>query len=282
MARDAVLSLNSDLCTWTAQPFPEASTVEEPLYSADDFDALIPASDESDAGTSLPMRRVLARILDGSRLVEFKAKFGPSIVAGFAQIHGHPVGVVANDSPLICAQGARKAAHFVEICSQRRLPVVFFQNTTGFDPSSDALKESALLMRAVACASVPKLTVICGDSIGAANFAMCGRSQSPRFLYMWPNARISMAPELDEGAGTDGGDDAETAAVVEASNEMGRCMDAFYSSARIWDDGVIRPADTRKVLRQSLEAILHRGGPTPHEPLDIYDGHHANFGVFRL
>jgi 3-methylcrotonyl-CoA carboxylase beta subunit len=302
MARDAVLSLNSDLCSWTAHPTPSdlGKQIDAPLHDdVDDFDSLVPPTGENMAG-EFPMRRILARILDGSRLVEFKAKFGLSIVAGYAQIHGHPVGVIANHDPRMCAAGARKAAHFVELCSQRRVPIVFFQNVSGFDSSGgsekDALKESALLMRAVACASVPKLTVVCGESIGAANFAMCGRSQSPRFLYMWPNAKIAMAGELadgdvitmQEGASEEEGEAAqeEWSTVVRTSNAMASQMSAVYSSARCWDDGVVMPKDTREVLRLSLEAVLHRGGPTDvpesarHE--GTHHGHHANFGVFRL
>ena len=165
---------------------------EEPLYDPDELYGVVPA----DLRTPYDVREVIARIVDGSRFAEFKAEYGPTLVTGFARIHGHPVGIIANNG-ILFSESALKGAHFIELCDQRRIPLVFLQNITGFMvgrqyEAGGIAKHGAKMVTAVACARVPKLTVIIGGSFGAGNYAMCGRAYSPRFLWMWPNARISV------------------------------------------------------------------------------------------
>jgi 3-methylcrotonyl-CoA carboxylase beta subunit len=249
---------------WDVQPS------EAPLYDPDEIYGAVPA----DLRTPYDVREVIARIADGSRLAEFKKEYGPTLVTGFARVHGHPVGIIANNG-ILFSESALKGAHFIELCDQRRIPLIFLQNITGFMvgrqyEAGGIAKHGAKMVTAVACARVPKLTVIIGGSFGAGNYAMCGRAYSPRFLWMWPNARISVMggdqaasvlASVGSGVGSDEAD------VREQYEHQGN---PYYSTARLWDDGVIDPADTRRVLGLALSAAAN----APLEP--------AGYGVFRM
>lgn len=263
------------------RPVPEAP--EEPLFPANDLYSLVP----SDIKRPMPIRDVLARILDGSRLQEFKPRFGTTLICGFARIHGHMVGVIANDG-ILFSESAQKGAHFIELCCQRGVPLVFFQNITGFMvgkryENEGIAKNGAKLVTAVSTANVPKITVIVGGSYGAGNYGMCGRAYQPRFLFMWPNARISVM----------GGDQAANVLLTVKMEQLaaqGQSMtteeqaafkaptlekyqiesSAYFSSARLWDDGIIDPVDTRDVLGLSLEVCRN----APVEP--------PGFSLFRM
>src|SRR5690606_1860998 len=217
------------------------------------------------------VREVIARIVDGSRFAEFKAEYGTTLVTGFARIHGHPVGIVANNGVLF-SESALKGAHFVQLCDKRRIPLVFLQNISGFMvgkayEAGGIAKHGAKMVTAVACARVPKLTVIIGGSFGAGNYSMCGRAYSPRFLWMWPNARISVmgGEQAAQVLGTVGNVDQD-----EIRAQYERQGNPYYSTARLWDDGVIDPMDTRMVLGLALSAASH----APLEPI--------SYGVFRM
>jgi 3-methylcrotonyl-CoA carboxylase beta subunit len=205
------------------------------------------------------VREVIARIVDGSRLAEFKELYGTTLVTGFAHIHGHPVGILANNG-ILFSESALKGAHFIELCDQRRIPLVFLQNITGFMVGRDyeaggIAKNGAKMVTAVSCARVPKLTVIIGGSFGAGNYGMCGRAYSPRFLFMWPNARISVM----------GGEQAATVMEAVGQPEVGATLQdqyerqghPYYATARLWDDGVIDPRDTRDVLGLALSTAAN-------------------------
>ncbi|HWE13290.1 MAG TPA: carboxyl transferase domain-containing protein, partial [Solirubrobacteraceae bacterium] len=217
-------------------------------------------------------REVIARIVDGSRLHEFKELYGITLVTGFAHIHGHPVGILANNG-ILFSESALKGAHFIELCDQRRIPLVFLQNITGFMVGRDyeaggIAKHGAKMVTAVSTARVPKLTVIVGGSFGAGNYGMCGRAYSPRLLWMWPGARISVM----------GGEQAATVMTEVGQPEVGaqlreqyeRQGHPYYATARLWDDGVIDPGDTRDVLGLALSAAGNA-------PLDD-----VRYGVFRM
>jgi len=249
-------------------PHPwEVITTEEPRADPDELYGVVPA----DLRTPYDVREVIARITDGSRLAEFKKDYGPTLVTGFARVHGHPVGIIANNG-ILFSESALKGAHFIELCDQRGIPLVFLQNITGFMvgrqyEAGGIAKHGAKMVTAVACARVPKLTVIIGGSFGAGNYAMCGRAYSPRFLWMWPNARISVM----------GGDQAASVLATVGSEQAGQVRaqyehqgSPYYSTARLWDDGVIDPADTRRVLGLALSAAAS----APLEP--------AGYGVFRM
>ncbi|HUJ65839.1 MAG TPA: carboxyl transferase domain-containing protein [Acidimicrobiales bacterium] len=236
----------------------------------------------ADARTTYDVREVIARVVDGSRFLEFKAEYGSTLVTGFAHIYGHPVGILANNGVLF-SESALKGAHFIELCDQRSTPLVFLQNITGFMVGRDyeaggIAKHGAKMVTAVACARVPKLTVIIGGSFGAGNYAMCGRAYSPRFLWMWPNARISvMGGEQAASvlATVADPDDSWSPDRVEAFKAPIRDQyedqgSPYYATARIWDDGVIDPADTRRVLGLALAAA----GDAPIGPV--------RYGVFRM
>jgi 3-methylcrotonyl-CoA carboxylase beta subunit len=241
---------------------------EEPLADPDELYEVVP----TDSRTPYDVREVIARIVDGSPLHEFKAEYGTTLVTGFARIHGHPVGIVANNG-ILFSESAQKGAHFIELCDQRGVPLVFLQNISGFMVGREyeaggIAKHGAKMVTAVATTRVPKFTVIIGGSFGAGNYSMCGRAYSPRFLFMWPNARISVM----------GG---EQAATVLATVGSGVAPDAvraqyehqgnpYYSTARLWDDGVIDPKDTRTVLGLALSAAANA-------PLEA-----PGFGVFRM
>jgi 3-methylcrotonyl-CoA carboxylase beta subunit len=241
---------------------------EPPAVDPDELLGVVPA----DLKTPYDVREVIARLVDGSRLAEFKELFGATLVCGFAHIHGHPVGILANNG-ILFSETALKGAHFIELCDQRRIPLLFLQNITGFMVGRDyeaggIAKHGAKLVTAVATARVPKLTVIIGGSFGAGNYGMCGRAYSPRFLWMWPNARISVM----------GGEQAGTVMETVGQPEVGSTLreqyeyqgHPYYATARIWDDGVIDPRDTRDVLGLALSAAANA-------PLaDV------RYGVFRM
>jgi 3-methylcrotonyl-CoA carboxylase beta subunit len=246
---------------------------QAPLADPDELYAVVP----TDSRTPYDVREVIARVVDGSRFHEFKAEYGATLVTGFARIHGHPVGIVANNG-ILFSESAQKGAHFIELCDQRGIPLVFLQNISGFMVGREyeaggIAKHGAKMVTAVATTRVPKFTVIIGGSFGAGNYSMCGRAYSPRFLFMWPNARISVmggeqaATVLSTvgsgtGAGGDGG-----AAVRAQYETQGH---PYYSTARLWDDGVIDPKDTRTVLGLALTAAANAPLAEP------------GFGVFRM
>jgi 3-methylcrotonyl-CoA carboxylase beta subunit len=217
-------------------------------------------------------REIIARIVDGSRLHEFKELYGPTLVTGFAHIHGHPVGIIANNG-ILFSESALKGAHFIELCDQRQIPLVFLQNITGFMVGRDyeaggIAKHGAKMVTAVSTARVPKLTVIIGGSFGAGNYAMSGRAYSPRLLFIWPGARISvMGGEQAAAVMTEVGQPETGAALREQYERQGH---PYFATARLWDDGVIDPRDTRDVLGLGLSAAAN--APLP----DV------RYGVFRM
>jgi 3-methylcrotonyl-CoA carboxylase beta subunit len=255
----------------------------EPAYPVEDIYGVIPA----DSKQPYDVREVIARIVDGSEFDEFKALYGETLVCGFARIHGYPVGIVANNG-ILFGESAVKGAHFVELCAQRKIPLIFLQNITGFMvgkqyEAGGIARHGAKMVHAVACANVPKFTVIIGGSFGAGNYAMCGRAYEPRFMFMWPNARISvMGGEqaagvlatvrqdvlAREGKEMSPEEEAEfKQPILDLYEKQGH---PYYASARLWDDGVIDPADTRMVLGLSLSAALNA-------PVED-----TRFGVFRM
>ncbi|MBB6420498.1 carboxyl transferase domain-containing protein [Streptomyces sp. AK010] len=240
-----------------------------------------------DSRTPYDVREIIARVVDGSRFAEFKSEFGQTLVTGFARIHGHPVGIVANNG-ILFSESAQKGAHFIELCDQRGIPLVFLQNISGFMVGKDyeaggIAKHGAKMVTAVACTRVPKLTVVVGGSYGAGNYSMCGRAYSPRFLWMWPNAKISVMGgeqaasvlatvkrDQLEGRGESWPPEDEDAFKAPIRAQYERQGNAYYASARLWDDGVIDPLDTRQVLGLALTACANA-------PLG-----EAQFGVFRM
>jgi 3-methylcrotonyl-CoA carboxylase beta subunit len=241
----------------------------------------------ADLRTPYDVREILARLLDGSRLDEFKARYGPTLVCGFAHIHGIPVGIVANNGVLF-SESAIKGAHFVELCSQRRIPLVFLQNITGFMvgrryENEGIARHGAKLVTAVATTAVPKITLIVGGSFGAGNYGMAGRAYQPRFLWTWPNSRISvmggeqaagvLATVRREGIERRGGTwspEEEAAFKAPILAQFAEQSHPLYASARLWDDGVIDPRKSRTVLALSLRAALNA-------PIE-----ETRFGVFRM
>jgi 3-methylcrotonyl-CoA carboxylase beta subunit len=260
----------------TTEPEPPALDETE-LYGA------VP----SDPRTPFDVREVIGRIVDGSRFQEFKKEYGATLVTGFARIHGHPVGIVANNGVLF-SESALKGAHFIELCDQRSVPLLFLQNITGFMVGREyeaggIAKHGAKMVTAVACARVPKLTVVIGGSFGAGNYSMCGRAYSPRFLWMWPNARISVmggeqaASVLStvrrdgiEGKGGTWSAEEEEAFKAPIRDQYEHQGHPYYSTARLWDDGVIDPLDTRTVLGLALGAAAN----APLAPV--------SYGIFRM
>jgi len=255
----------------------------EPLHPAEEIYGVI----SSDVRRPYEVREVIARIVDGSELDEFKQLYGATLVCGFARIWGYPVGIVANNG-ILFSESALKGAHFIELCAQRGIPLVFMQNITGFMvgrkyENQGIAKDGAKMVTAVACAQVPKFTVIIGGSFGAGNYGMCGRAYSPRFLWMWPNARISvmggeqaasvLATVRRDGMAARGAEwpAEEEAAFMSPIREQYETQGhPYYASARLWDDGIIDPAETRLVLALSISAALN----APIEP--------TRFGVFRM
>ena len=264
------LAIAREIVAHLGDPAPAPWTVAEPeppLVGPDDLYGLIP----EDFRHELDPLELIARLVDGSRFHEFKALYGDTLVCGFARIEGHPVGILANRGVLFAAS-AQKGAHFVELACKRRIPLVFLQNVTGFMVGKEyeeggIARDGAKLVTAVACAEVPKLTVVVGGSFGAGNYAMCGRAYGPRQLWMWPNARISVM----------GGEQAATVLSMvgdvdpdEVRATYDRDGSPYHSTARLWDDGVIDPLDTRHVLALGLAAAAN--APVPE----------TTFGVFRM
>ncbi|MGW4531402.1 carboxyl transferase domain-containing protein [Nocardia sp. NPDC004340] len=258
----------------TPTPWDVAPTVD-PIAPQDELYDVVPV----DLRTPYDVREVITRVVDGGEFQEFKAEYGKTLVTGFARIHGHPVGIVANNGVLF-SESAMKGAHFIELCDKRKIPLLFLQNITGFMVGRDyeaggIAKHGAKMVTAVACARVPKLTVVIGGSYGAGNYSMCGRAYSPRFLWMWPNARISVmggeqaASVLATVRGDQSEEDLEKfkAPIREQYEAQGN---PYYSTARLWDDGVIDPADTRTVVGLALSACAQ----APLEPV--------SYGVFRM
>jgi len=255
---------------------PEGRDGSAHLYSA------VPA----DRRRNVDVRELIARLVDGSRFHEFKAGYGDTLVTGFAHLEGYPVAILANEG-ILFSQSALKGAHFIELAAQRRIPLVFLQDIAGFMVGRDyeaggIAKDGAKLVTAVACAEVPKLTVIVGGSFGAGNYAMAGRAYSPRFLWSWPNSRISVMggrqaarvlstvreTALPGGSWpSDEARDAFEAPILETYEREG---DPYFATARLWDDGIIDPLDTRRVLALGISAALH--APIPE----------TRFGVFRM
>ncbi len=267
-----------------SRPWLELRAPRDPLYPPQDLYGIVSA----DPRMPYDVRDIIARIVDGSEFEEFKALYGQTLVCGFAHVHGVPVGILANNG-ILFSESALKGAHFIELANQRSIPLLFLQNITGFMvgrkyEAGGIAKDGAKLVTAVASSTVPKYTVIMGGSYGAGNYGMCGRAYGPRFLWMWPNARISvmggeqaasvLAVIRQEAVEAKGGkwsaeDDAKFKAPIREQYE--KQGNAYYATARLWDDGVIDPADTRAVLGQALAAGLNAPPPAP-----------ARFGVFRM
>jgi 3-methylcrotonyl-CoA carboxylase beta subunit len=261
----------------------DAAPPTEPRYPAEELYGVI----QSDIRKPYDVREVIARIVDGSELDEFKARYGTTLVTGFARIWGYPVGIVGNNGVLY-SESAQKGAHFIELCCQRGVPLVFLQNITGFMvgrkyEAGGIAKDGAKMVTAVACAQVPKFTVIIGGSYGAGNYGMCGRAFNPRFLWMWPNARICvMGPEQAasvlatvkreqiEKAGDAWSGEDEEAFKAPIRDKLAGEAHPYFASARLWDDGIIDPADTRRVLALAISASQN----APLAP--------TRFGVFRM
>merc|ERR1712037_1049875 len=269
LARRVVTNLN-----YTKRPDVTLQEIEEPVHSADDLYGIV----GEDLKKSYDVREVIARLVDGSRFDEFKSKYGDTLVTGFSTLFGSPVGVIGNNGVLF-AESAMKGTHFIELCCQRKIPLLFLQNITGFMVGREAeaggiAKHGAKLVTAVACAQVPKLTLLIGGSYGAGNYGMCGRAYGPRFLYMWPNSRISVmggeqaanvlatiTAEQRKREGKPWTAEEEKALKEPIVQRFEMEGSPYFSSARLWDDGVIDPADTRRVLGLSLSASLN--APVP-------------------
>jgi 3-methylcrotonyl-CoA carboxylase beta subunit len=279
LARRAVANLGPA----AAGTAPARQAPRDPVYDADEIYGVIPASQR----TPFDVREIIARVADASEFDEFKARYGTTLVTGFAHIDGYPVGIVANNG-ILFSESALKGAHFIELCCQRGIPLVFLQNITGFMVGKKAehggiAKDGAKMVTAVACARVPKFTLIIGGSFGAGNYGMCGRAYSPRFLWTWPNSRIavmggeqaaSVLAQVRRGAVEQGGkewgkkeEDAFKAPIME---QYARQSSAWYASARLWDDGIIDPRDTRRTLALGIAASLNA-------PME-----QTRFGVFRM
>jgi 3-methylcrotonyl-CoA carboxylase beta subunit len=256
---------------------------QAPVYDAQDLYGIVP----SDTRKSYDVREVIARLVDGSVFDAFKPLYGSTLVCGFARLWGYPIGIVANNGVLF-SESALKGAHFIELCAQRGIPLVFLQNITGFMvgkkyESGGIAKDGAKMVTAVACAAVPKFTVIIGGSFGAGNYAMAGRAYDPRFLFAWPNARISVMGgeqaanvlatvrrEGIESRGAKWSDAEEEAFKAPIRTQYETQGHPYYASARLWDDGIIDPADTRRVLALAISASLNA-------PIEK-----TSFGVFRM
>ncbi len=278
IARRSIANLN-----WRKQGQLQARTPIAPRYASEELYGVIPA----DSKQPFDVREVIVRLVDDSQFDEFKALFGTTLVCGFAHLHGYPVAILANNG-ILFAESAQKGAHFVELACQRGIPLLFLQNITGFMvgqkyEAGGIAKHGAKLVTAVACAKVPKFTVIIGGSFGAGNYGMCGRAYDPRFLWMWPNARISVMGgeqaagvlaqvkrEQAERSGQSFSTDEEQQLKAPILEQYERQGHPYYSSARLWDDGVIDPAQTRDVLGLALSASLN----APIEP--------TQFGIFRM
>ena len=278
LTRRIVANLN-----WKKSPSVSLLAPREPKYAADELYGVVPM----DTRTPYDIREVIARLVDGSEFDEFKHLYGTTIVTGFARIWGYPIGIVGNNG-ILFNESALKAAHFIELCGQRGIPLLFLQNITGFMvgkkyEAGGIARDGAKMVTAVSTVNVPKFTVIVGGSYGAGNYGMCGRAYSPRFLWMWPNARICvmggeqaagvLATVRRDGIEARGGQwsaEEEAAFKQPVLDQFAHQSHPYYSSARLWDDGVIDPADTRRVLALGLSATLNQ--PIPD----------TRFGVFRM
>jgi len=277
--RDIVATLNK-----TKRIDMDVTQPEAPLYPADDLYGIIPTTFRE----SYDVREVIARLVDGSRFREFKANYATTLITGFARIEGYPVGIIGNNGVLF-SESALKGAHFIELCTARNIPLLFLQNITGFMVGKEyeaggIAKDGAKMVHAVANASVPKLTVVIGGSFGAGNYGMCGRAYSPRFLWMWPNSRISVMggeqaanvlltvkrDQLARRNQPDMTDDEQADFKEPILNKYEKEGHPYYSSARLWDDGIIDPSQTRRVLGLALSACLNK--PTQD----------TKYGVFRM
>ena len=278
IVRRAVANSAPASAAWPAFPEPV-----DPAYDPEELNGIV----SPDLRTPFEAREVISRIVDGSEFDEFKALYGTTLVCGFARIHGCPVGIVANNG-ILFSESALKGAHFIELCCQRRVPLVFLQNITGFMvgrkyEAGGIARDGAKLVTAVACARVPKFTVIIGGSFGAGNYGMCGRAYDPRFLFMWPNARISvmggeqaasvLATVRRDGIEAGGGEwteDEEEAFREPIRRKYETEGHPYYATARLWDDGIVEPAETRMALALCLSAALNA-------PVE-----ETKFGVFRM
>ena len=278
LAREAVAHLGPPEGARVAMEPPEP-----PAHDPEEILGVVPAG----LRTPYDIREVIARVVDGSRLAEFKARYGETLVAGFAHVEGIPVGIVANNGVLF-SESAQKGAHFVELCSQRRIPLVFLQNITGFMvgrryENEGIARHGAKMVTAVASTAVPKVTMIVGGSFGAGNYGMAGRAYGPRFLWTWPNSRISVMGgeqaagvlstvrrEALERRGETLSDADAQAIETPVREQFERQSHPLYASARLWDDGIVDPRRTRTVLALSLRAALNA-------PIE-----ETRFGVFRM
>jgi len=283
IARDIVANLNRVKTPGVALREPRA-----PKYATEEIYGIVP----QDTRRPFDIREIITRLVDASEFHEFKARYGKTLVCGFAHLYGYPVGIVANNG-ILFPESALKGAHFVELCNQRGIPLVFLQNITGFMvgkkyEQAGIAKDGAKMVTAVACAHVPKFTVIIGGSFGAGNYAMCGRGYQPRFLWMWPNARISVmggeqaASVLAtvrrdglEASGKTWSKEEEDAFKTPIREQYERQGHPYYATARLWDDGVIDPADTRRVLGLAISAALNA-------PIEDVAHKSQRFGVFRM
>ncbi|MDH3014533.1 carboxyl transferase domain-containing protein [Gordonia alkanivorans] len=283
--QQALAKVREIVATLGPREAPQWETIpsREPLRPQTDIYDVVP----TDSRTPYDVREVIEIICDAGEYTEFKANYGTTLVTAFAHIHGHPVGIIANNGVLF-SQSALKGAHFIELCDQRRIPLIFLQNITGFMvgkayEQGGIAKNGAKMVNAVACARVPKFTVMVGGSFGAGNYSMCGRAYSPRFLWMWPNARISVmgGPQAADTLGTvrrnqieRSGDswaaEDEEAFKAPIREQFERQSDAYYSTARLWDDGIVDPAQTRTLLGLALETARYAPLADP------------RYGVFRM
>ncbi|GAC53112.1 MULTISPECIES: carboxyl transferase domain-containing protein [Gordonia] len=283
--QQALAKVREIVATLGPREAPQWETIpaREPLRPQTDIYDVVP----TDSRTPYDVREVIEIICDAGEYTEFKANYGTTLVTAFAHIHGHPVGIIANNGVLF-SESALKGAHFIELCDQRRIPLIFLQNITGFMvgkayEEGGIAKNGAKMVNAVACARVPKFTVMVGGSFGAGNYSMCGRAYSPRFLWMWPNARISVmgGPQAADTLGTvrrnqiERSGDTWPAADEEAfkapiREQFERQSDAYYSTARLWDDGIVDPAQTRTLLGLALETARYAPLADP------------RYGVFRM
>jgi 3-methylcrotonyl-CoA carboxylase beta subunit len=278
IARRIVATLNT-----SKTPDIPVAAPRDPLYDATELDGIVPA----DLKKQYDVREIIARLVDGSEFDEFKQLYGTTLITGFARLHGMPVGILGNNG-ILFSESALKGAHFIELCCQRRIPLLFLQNIVGFMVGREyeaggIAKDGAKLVTAVACARVPKITVIVGGSYGAGNYGMCGRAYDPRFLFMWPNARISVMggeqaasvlatvkrDNIEAGGGSWSADEEESfkTPIRDRYEEEGS---PYYATARLWDDGIIAPSETRRVLALAFSAALN--APVPN----------TSFGVFRM
>ena len=276
IARNIVKNLNK-------KPNVSVDQIEPPRFAAEELYGVVP----SDTRKPFDVREVIARIVDGSRFDEFKARFGTTLVTGFAELYGMPVGIIANNG-ILFSECAQKGAHFIELCTQRNIPLLFIQNITGFMVGREyenegIAKHGAKLVMAVATANVPKITLIIGGSFGAGNYGMCGRAYSPRFLWTWPNSRISvmggeqaasvlstLKRDQIEARGEQWTAQEEDQFKQPFRDQFERQGHPYYASSRLWDDGVIDPAQSRQVLGLSLAAAMNA-------PIQ-----ETKFGVFRM